>query len=128
MVTNPPARSIKEHDMRTLAMAIIDKGVELEDLMDNYFVADADGHFVSYTEDLTALEDPRDAALVQLDGKTGKEVADAYRADEDLKIADAVVYYEDDDEWDERMGYTQLLALLDAHMAATVRFVLYRSE
>ena len=114
--------------MRTLAMAIIDKGVELEDLIDNYFVADADGHFVSYTEDLTALEDPRDAALVQLDGNTGKEVADAYRADEDLRIADAVVYYEDDDEWDERMGYGQLLALLDAHMDATVRFVLYRSE
>ena len=45
-----------------------------------------------------------------------------------MRIADAVVYYEDDDEWDERMGYGQLLALLDAHMDATVRFVLYRSE
>ena len=114
--------------MRKLAMAIVEKGGELEDFMDNYLVADADGRFVHYTEDLASLEDPRDAALVQLDGKTCKEVADAYRADEDLRIADAVAYYEDYDEWDERIGYTQLLALLDAHMDSTVRFVLYRSE
>lgn len=116
--------------MHSLAMVITDKDNSLKEMLDGFFFEDGDGfanergHFDYFDEDLSAWKDS--SPLPALNGKTGKEVADAYRADEDLEFPSAVVYGDwGEYGWREGISYSGLLDLLDRNMSAVIRFVDY---
>lgn len=118
--------------MHSLAMVIVDRNDSLDEMLDGFFYDDGDGsvneygHFDYFDEDLSAWKDS--SPLPALNGRTGKEVADAYRADEDLEFPSAVAYCDwGEYEWREGISYSCLLDLLDGNMNSVIRFVDYHN-